>query len=210
MQSAESSAEQLLALISHYGKSSSYAARQAIYSEGNTPDGFYYVKDGLVGLAKIAPNGKQSLLRVYNNGHFFGYRSLLGQERYYGSTMALQATELLHFPFKNMQQLQQTVPEAFRYFTLFLAAELKEAELRLSKASAMKTRHRIIDSLLYLNSKNDGYSWTYREIGEFCGGETETIIRLCNQLKSQGILAKENRRWKIIDHDKLAALYDSY
>ena len=102
------------------------------------------------------------------------------------------------------------MPEVFQYLTIFLSTELKEAEMRIFRVSSMKMKHRVIDSLLYLNNNHRDYSWTYREIGEFCGGETETVIRICNQLKTAGALKKESRHWKIVDEQKLLELRDQY
>lgn len=206
----ENSASALLRLIRDYGQERSYAPRDVIYPEGKHPDGFYYVQSGLVGLGKLALNGKQSLLRIYSKHCFFGYRSLLGQDDYYASTVALKSCQLLYFPFKSIAELQEKVPEVFRYFTIFLSSELKEAEIRIFRASSMKMKHRVIDSLIYLNKNHCNYSWTYREIGEFCGGETATVIRICNQLKTAGALKKESRHWKIVDEKKLRELREQY
>ena len=102
-----------------------------------------------MGLWKLSKNGKQNLLRIYSENRFFGYRSLLGQDEYYASTMALKPSRVLYFPFKDISELQSKVPEVFQYFTVFLASELKEAELRLTRASSMKMKHRVINTLLY-------------------------------------------------------------
>lgn len=204
----EQSTSALLALINEYGQCRSYAQKEFIYTDGQKPAGFFYIKSGLIGLEKLSPNGKQSLLRIYSKQRFFGYRSLLGQDEYYASTVALKPSEITYFPFQNLEQLQQKVPEVFQYFTVFLASELKEAELRLSRASCMKMKSRVIDSLLYFKNNHENYAWTYREIGEYSGGETETVIRICNQLAKLGAIKKEKRRWSIIDAEKLLTLRD--
>ncbi|MET4696291.1 CRP-like cAMP-binding protein [Endozoicomonas sp. NE40] len=163
-----------------------------------------------MGLWKLSENGKQNLLRIYSENSFFGYRSLLGQDEYYASTIALKPSQVLYFPFNDISELQNEVPEVFQYFTVFLASELKEAELRLTRASSMKMKHRVINTLLYLKKHHGDYTWTYREIGEYCGGETETVIRICNQLKHAGVLQKESRHWKIVNEQKLIAMQNEH
>ena len=196
----------LLQLIQQYGREQDYSLRQTIYREGQQPEGFYYLKSGLVGLHKLSRNGKQRLLRVYSERSFFGYRSLLGQDRYYGSAIVLKPCSALFFPFDNIATLQEKVPDVFRYFASFLCTELKDAELRIFRSSSVKMKDRVIDSLLYLHNHHGHYSWTYREVGEFCGGETETVIRICNQLKLAGALKKESRHWRIVDERRLLEL----
>ncbi|WP_067515750.1 Crp/Fnr family transcriptional regulator [Endozoicomonas ascidiicola] len=202
-------AQQLLQLIHRYGSEKQFKAKETVYQEGAQPEGFYYINSGLVGLHKLSGNGKQRLLRVYSQKGFFGYRSLLGQDRYYGSAIVLKSCSVVFFPFNNIDLLQEKVPDVFRFFASFLSAELKDAELRIFRSSSEKMKHRVIDTLIYLHKNHGSYSWTYREVGEFCGGETETVIRICNQLKSAGLLKRESRRWEIVDEGRLLELKES-
>ncbi|WP_020584018.1 Crp/Fnr family transcriptional regulator [Endozoicomonas elysicola] len=202
-------AQSLLRIIASYGRERSFSLRQTVYREGENPKGFYYLISGLVGLHKLSPNGKQRLLRVYSEHSFFGYRSLLGQDPYYGSAIVLKPCNVLFFPFDKITELEKKVPDVFRYFSSFLSTELKDAELRIFRSSSVKMKDRVIDSLLYLQNYHGNYDWTYREVGEFCGGETETIIRICNQLKQVGALKKESRHWRIVDERKLLSLKEN-
>ncbi len=198
--------QQLLSLIHSYGEDKAYKQRQAIYTEGDSPKGFYYIKSGLVGLYKLSLNGKQRLLRIYSKNSFFGYRSLLGGESYHCTTVAFKPCHIVFFPFQDIQELHDKVPDVFRYFASFLCSELKDAELRIFRSSSVKVKHRVIDSLHYLHANHGEYEWTCREVGEFCGSETETVIRVCNELKRAGALTKAGRHWKVIDNGMLLEL----
>ena len=116
---------------------------------------------------------------------------------------------VLFFPFSHIEELQQKVPDVFRYLATFLCGELKDAELRIFRTTSATMKQRVLDALAYLHQHHGHYPWTYREVGEFCGGETETVIRICNQLKKAGVLKKESRHWKVMDEQKLLELKDS-
>ena len=202
-------ARQLFDLIAPYGHQCSCGQRETIYREGDSPPGFYYLQSGLVSLHKLSASGKQRLLRIYSENSFFGYRSLITRERYHGSAIALKPCMVLVFPFGHIEELQQKVPDVFRYLATFLCGELKDAELRIFRNTSATMKQRVLDALAYLHQHHGHYPWTYREVGEFCGGETETVIRICNQLKKAGVLKKESRHWKVVDEQKLLELKDS-
>ena len=69
-----------------------------------------------------------------------------------------------------------------------LADELREAEERLAKSAYLRTLDRVMDSLYFLKQNFPDYNWTYREIAEYAGCETETAIRIAKELKQNGAL----------------------
>ncbi|RRD41222.1 Crp/Fnr family transcriptional regulator, partial [Tessaracoccus sp. OH4464_COT-324] len=68
-----------------------------------------------------------------------------------------------------------------------LANELRDAEERLAKSAYLRTLDRVIDSLYFLTTNFPYYNWTYREIAEYAGCETETAIRIAKELKQNGL-----------------------
>ena len=69
---------------------------------------------------------------------------------------------------------------------MFIADELREAEERLAKSAYLRTLDRVMDSLYFLKQHFPDYNWTYREIAEYAGCETETAIRIAKELKQNG------------------------
>ena len=47
-----------------------------LYQQGESAHEFYYVQAGLVGLFHTLENGKESLVRLYSKGDYFGFRTL--------------------------------------------------------------------------------------------------------------------------------------
>lgn len=69
-----------------------------------------------------------------------------------------------------------------------------------------RTRHRVLSSLWYLTSYFPGYDWTWREVAEFAGCETETALRFSKELRQAGILDDSQRRLHVPHPEKLATL----
>ena len=182
---------------------------ESIYMVGDKPSGFYYLIDGLVGLFKISSNGKENILRLYQDESYFGYRSLFSNESYYGCTRALKPSTVLHIPVESLKQLTETAPEVLASLSIQLSEELREAETRLTSLANNKVKKRVIEALLHLKKHHPEYQWTRREIGEYSGGETETVTRICSQLNKDGYLDIKGRQIVIKDWEGLENLRNS-
>ncbi|MCK3655610.1 hypothetical protein A4G19_07565 [Pasteurellaceae bacterium Macca] len=156
-----------------------------IYTQGECANEFYFIKSGLVGLFHILENGKESLLRIYHTGEYFGFRTLFNNDHYHCTAKVLQATELVKIKPNTLPHFLVGNPEFTHLLLKQLAAELQDAEHRLAKISYTRSLDRVADSISYLTLHYPDYPWTYREIAEFSGCETETAIRISQKLKHQ-------------------------
>ena len=133
-------------------------------------------------------NGKESLVRLYSKGDYFGFRTLfsMADKHYHCNAKVLIDAEITRIK-------PNVVSEFFTHNTVMsqcllqiLADELSEAEERLAKSAYLRTLDRVMDSLYFLKQNFPDYNWTYREIAEYAGCETETAIRIAKELKQNG------------------------
>ncbi|MGF1758259.1 Crp/Fnr family transcriptional regulator [Photobacterium sagamiensis] len=176
---------------------------ESVYRSGELANGFFYVESGLIGLYKTSINGKENLLRVYDSGCFFGYRTLFSHQHYYATTRAMLPSRIATVRVNNVAKLQAVTPSLVDKLLLGVCQELGEAESRLANVASHKAGTRILDAVLYLFREFPEYPWTNREIGEFSGTETETVIRFCRKLKSEGLFEPVNRRLKPVSLNAL-------
>ena len=85
-------------------------------------------------------------------------------------------------------------PQMNLYLLQILADELREAEQRLAKSAYLRTLDRIIDSLDFFTQHFPHYNWTYREIAEYAGCETETAIRIVKALEQKGAFKRHKAK----------------
>ena len=181
---------------------------QKIYSQKQIPHGFYQVSRGMVGLLINDQNGKERMLRLYDDGGYFGCRSFISGEHYHSTSIALTDSTIIHYQVNSPKELMLISPDNFYQISLALSKELGEAEHRLAKM-AKKVKSRVIDTLLYLLNRYPDYRWTRREIAEFSGCEPETAIRICRSLEKSGLISSTGRQIKMNDEQKLRALRNS-
>ena len=168
--------------------------KHLIYRNGQHASGFFYLQSGLVGLYQVSETGKESLLRLYGPGSFFGYRSLFTQQKYPSTSRAMLNCELIKINVSCFKILDKAAPELAEFLMRGVCAELGDAEKRIIQYNANSAKKRILDSIYHLFAYYPHYAWTYREIGEFSGTDTTTVIRYCKQLKKQGLLDEHSRK----------------
>lgn len=163
-----------------------------VYQQGEVAHEFYFVKHGLVGLYHTLDNGKESLVRLYQAGDYFGFRTLfgLGDNHYHCNAKVLVDAEIIRVKPESVEKFFLHNSELAKCLLQTLANELRDAEERLAKSAYLRTLDRVIDSLCFLTTHFPDYNWTYREIAEYAGCETETAIRIGKELKQNGLFSE--------------------
>ncbi|MDY4281159.1 MAG: Crp/Fnr family transcriptional regulator [[Pasteurella] mairii] len=166
----------------------SFSKGATIYTQGEEAKEFYYIINGLIGLYHSLDNGKESLVRLYQKGEYFGYRTLFDRNIYHCNAKVLVNAALIRIKPTNLNTFFIENPKMNKFLIQALANELREAEQRLTKISYLRTLDRVIDSIYFLTDNFPYYNWTHREIAEYAGCETETAIRITKELKRNGLL----------------------
>ena len=177
----------------HKGKVKKFKRGDILYNKGDSSRQLTYTLSGIVGLVNLSSNGHESLLRVFGENFFVGYRSFLVDEDYHATAVALSDGELLIFPYQSAEEILKEVPELFLHISRMLARDLRIAEERFNDITGKRVVARIIETLIFLKQRHPSYQWTRREIGEFCGAKTETVTRALTRLEKEGLIRKEGR-----------------
>lgn len=182
----------------------------AIYRQGDSPSGMYFVKRGLVGLVIVAAqSGKEHLLRFFREGQFFGHRALFSEEGYHGSTIALEATEIRFVPRDVILNALGKHPELYREVIQVLSKELRRCETHQVMILENQILGRIAQSLVYLKDIHPDHNWTRQEIANFCASTVSTVIKGMAKLEEMGLIEQEGRSVRLLDRDGLLALVEN-
>ena len=179
--------------ILEMGRPKQFKKGDILFNKGDSPKNLTYINKGIVGLINLSPNGHESLLRIFGEKFFLGYRSFLVGEPAHASAMALSEGELLVFPYSSAEEVLSNLSELFLHLTRMLARDLRIAEERFDDMTGKRVVSRIIETLIFLKQRHPNYQWTRREIGEFCGAKTETVTRALTKLEKAGLIVKDGR-----------------
>lgn len=187
-----------------------YKKGQIIFNESNHPSGLYCIQRGKVKIYKLRLDGKEQIVRFAGDGDFIGYRSVLSQEPYRASAVAISDTYLCHIPSKSLFEFIEQNPKFAVQLIKNLAENLRDAERRLINISSMQAGARVASAILLLynkfgvNSKGElNVHLTRKEIGELANATTETAIREISKLKKEGIISIKGKELILKKIDKL-------
>jgi len=183
--------------------SKTYKVGETLYREGESPRGMYFLKNGILALTYISENGTESLLRVFTNCCILGHRSFLCHDNYHASATVLKESEILFIDESLSNEILEENHKLVLSMSRNLAIDLKNAENRLRDMMGKRASQRVIETLIFLKHQTPDFSWTRREIGEFCGVKTETVSRALSDLESKGFIHRQGRSIEIIDEEKL-------
>jgi len=179
---------------------------ETLYTQGQPVCGMWFLNSGVLGLYHTLDCGKDTLLRVYQSGQWFGFISLFGNAQHHCCARILQNASVNHVIPHDNRGFKIDYPVFIEALINQLAASLADAEHRLAWIARHSARHRVLSSLGYLTQHYPDYEWAWHEVAEFAGCETETALRFSKELKQAGILDGTQRRLHVRYPERLAAL----
>ncbi|HCB1501725.1 TPA: Crp/Fnr family transcriptional regulator [Klebsiella michiganensis] len=179
---------------------------ELLYTQGQSVCGLWFLNSGILGLYHTLDCGKDTLVRVYQAGQWFGFINLFGNAQHHCCARVLQNTTVNHIIPHDNRAFKLEFPTFIDALIHQLAASLADAEHRLAWIARHSARHRVLSSLGYLTQQYPDYEWAWHEVAEFAGCETETALRFSKELKQAGILDGTQRRLHVRYPERLAAL----
>ncbi len=188
-----------------------YKKKDDIYKEGNYPKGVYFVSKGKVKIYQTSESGKELITELHKEGDFFGYVSLLQDEKYTGSATALEDSEIYMLPKEDFFSLIYKNAEVSRRFIEILSNNLRENEKQLVKLAYNSVRKRVAEALVKLSDKykKDGeqtfsMNVSREDLANLVGTATETVIRTLSDFKEEKCIEVSGGKITILNYDRLA------
>lgn len=181
-----------------------------LLQEGQNPKGVFCLKTGKCKLFTRGFNGKEQILRIIQSGDIIGYRSLLSEEQFSASAVALEDTWACFIPEAYFKKVLADNPKFSKEVMKVAMHELGEAGKQITSLAQKTVRERLADEFLHLEDRmgldDEGFiniALTREEIANVIGTATESAIRLISEFKSDGLIEVKSRRFKILDREKL-------
>jgi CRP/FNR family cyclic AMP-dependent transcriptional regulator len=106
-----------------------YAVGAVIFAQGADANSVFFLQEGDVKLAVLAPSGKEAVVAMLGPGDFVGEGCLAGQPRRMGSARAVAPSLLLRIDKRDMQALLRAHPAfADRFLAHMLARNIRIEE----------------------------------------------------------------------------------
>ena len=205
----EAKSAKLLNELSDKSRLRIYKKKQDIYQEGDSPLNVFYVKSGKVRSFLVYQDGREITANLFSEGDFFGYESVLSNDRYTENAETLEASELHLIPKEEFNTLIFKNSGISKKFIELLAGSVREKRDQLLKLAYNSVRKRVADALIDLCDKvgtgtdNCQIKISRDDLASMVGTANETISRTLADFKEENLIEKEGGTIRIVSLTKL-------
>ncbi len=186
---------------------------QRLFKRGDPPCGLYAVLEGAVRIGAVNEQGKEALLSLVEQPHWFGEICLFdGQARTHDAFSLGQCT-LLHIPQTALLALLDEQPVYWRQLALLMSQKLRLTFINLEQLSLMpapaRLAHRLLmiaDSYGELNPPRRVLQLPQDQLAYMLSLSRQTTNQLLKDLQGQGIVNLKYGEIEILDAGRLRAL----
>ena len=126
------------------------AADQVLFLAGDSGEGCYRIKQGLLKVSIMSPSGAERILAILGPGAIVGELAMLDGLPRSASVTALHESELEFVSRARFQECARKHPDLYRHLVRLLASRLRETNEAIAAESFLPLRGRVAVTLLEL------------------------------------------------------------
>lgn len=207
--------EKDMALLQHHSKTESKKRGTVLFRQGGFPTGVYWLTSGKIKICSTTKGGQRQTLYIYSDGDLIAHRQMIAGEKHPVSAVLLEDSTFRFIPAELFRSLLSNAPMFQRNMLTALAKEFAVWTNRLTVFQNFPVKQRLLLALLVLNEQyslsgmpEGQITITRTELSEYVGASLETIVRVLNQLKSNGLVQIQGRRITLSDPLSLVTLLE--
>ncbi|REE80938.1 CRP-like cAMP-binding protein [Lutibacter oceani] len=195
-----------------FGSSKVYKKGAIIYKEQENSNNVYLVYKGKIKGVKIDEFGKELIININKDDEFFGFSAIFNDARNYESAIAMEKVEIMVVPKSTVLDiLKNNYKLSLEIFQL-ISENLTEVKDQLLQMAYGSMRRKTAKTILKFANKmkqkpSDNINISRRDLASVAGIATESLIRTLTDLKKEGLIEIEGRNIRIINMEKLEAIY---
>lgn len=167
----------------------------------------YCMIRGRAKLEKFGISGRNQIMRMFQPGDIFGFRSYFASQEHTTEVVAIENSLLACVPMTLIERICFVNADLAMYFLRSLAVELGNSDQRTVDLTQKHIRGRLADSLIFLIDKygyeSDGTTLNIylsrEDLASLSNMTTSNAIRTLANFCNEGIIEVDGRRIKILD-----------
>ena len=186
----------------------------AIFSDGETANGFYVVADGTVKIYKLSMEGKEKILHIFGPAEPFGEVPVFAGDNFPANAQAVTKSRLLFFPREAFVRLITDNPSLCLNMLAVLSFRLRQFTDQIENLSLKEVPARLASYLLSLSQEQEikeavTLPISKGQLAGLLGTIPETLSRIFARMAQQELIAVSGRRIDLLDRDGIAALSEN-
>ncbi len=183
-----------------------FTKNSTVVEEGLPGDYMYVIREGRVKVTKASEDGREKIMNFMEAGGFFGDMALLSNEVRSASVKTLEPSRLLALSRRDFIDLLRQSPDLALAVIEELTVRLRETSEQASSLSFQGVKQRTRGLFERISRSEPAESdqrltpaLTHQQIADMIGTSRETVTRAIKQLKQEGWLAQQGKRYVIPD-----------
>lgn len=178
----------------------SFKKRSTVFFEGEEKEAVFFIQNGLIKTYKTDENGNEHIVSFLKNGDMFPHVGFFNEQPYPATAEAIVNTTILAIPVRTFEQLMLDTPMIAIKVMRVLGNKILELQEKLQNLTGQDVQDRGLSFLLKLaenyGTEKDGsvhinVPMTNQEFANVIGTTRETVNRLINQLRKDGLIETE-------------------
>src|ERR1700729_942573 len=188
-----------------------YRKGQVIYNQDQPSTSIYLVIDGKVKVCRLADDGRQVVVDIYQPDEFFGESAFLGLAQRTEIAVALENTKVMTWTTNEIEDITMKRPKLAIALLQLLVQRSMDFGYRIESFSVDNIARRLARTLIRfserLGSRNDDGSvqmipFTHELLSQYVGTSREIVTHYMNQFRRMGYL-QYSRRGIVMYRDAL-------
>lgn len=200
--------ENLRSWFAGHGEIVELRSKNHVYEEGNHSNYVYLIRDGMVKTITMDESGHELINKVYREGDFFGYTSLMETTPYRESAIAIKSCSLFAVPKDIMAEILLKNHHLTLAIIDLLSSDIISYRERLLQMAYGTVRKKAASSILqFLNQlqpkPGEGIYISRSDLASVAGIAPESFIRALTEFKNEGLITSKGRNIKVLDVEGL-------
>lgn len=196
------------------GRPVSVGRGKVLFGPDDTSGGVFGVVLGGIVLSTAGADGLYMPGHIVRPGGWFGYGSVLVEQRRTLLAQANEASEVLHLPLANVRRLREQGPEFARAFALLpaygeaiLLAIVSDLLIADSERRLASVLLRITNALAETDRQQPAeFPLTHELLGQLANASRHTVARFVKRMSQEGLISWQYGQVRILDANRLELL----
>lgn len=201
-----------LAKLSEISITRSYRKNANVFMEGDPRQAVFFIHKGIIKIYKIDSDGNEQIVTFLKEGEMFPHTGFFDSSPYPATSTVVEPAELFVIPIQAFEQLMFDMPTIAIKVMRVMSEKIREFQSKLQAFVTQDVNRRIVSFLVRMADnqgvRKDGgvtidIPMTHQEFANMVGTTRETVNRVMNNLKKEGIIEMNRQGIEIYDEKRL-------
>ena len=196
--------DQEVSFLTKASKPKSMPKGTAVYLQGDSSASVFFLKEGIVKISRVNPEGRSLTLDLIEPGEFFGELALAGESERRATADVMEDADYCEIAIENFESYLNDRPDIALKLIQMIGNKKLSMENLLEDMTFMEVPARVVSLLLkYAEDGMVKIPLTHQEIADLTGSTRVSVSRAFIKLRKDGLIDTDGKRIRLLDLERL-------